>query len=93
MLSDTICKHFENFGKKREDISSVDDELCHHTDSTEWEVRVWTSQPNDLEFDCAKKIIEQNALSSKDTQIGLNDKLHFSTMDEFERFWEWFSPD
>ena len=39
VLHEEIMKHFECFGKKREEISEVDDELCHHTDASGWEVR------------------------------------------------------
>ena len=93
ILSDEVCKHFENFGKKREDLTSIDDELCHHTECSEWEIRVWTPQSRNLECECAKKIIELNTLSSKETQRGLNEKLSFSTMEGFDKLWEWFSPD
>ena len=39
-----LCKHFENFAKKREDIREIDDELCHHTDASGWEITVWPLQ-------------------------------------------------
>lgn len=92
VLMHDLCKHFENFGKKREDIADVDDELCHHTECSEWEITVWPSQKTDLEFECAKKIIELKALTSKETQKGLNEKLCFTTMKSFDKLWEWFSP-
>ena len=39
-----LCKHFDNFGKKREEIREIDDELCHHTDASGWEITVWPLQ-------------------------------------------------
>ena len=39
-----LCKHFDGFGKKREDIREIDDELCHHTDASGWEITVWPLQ-------------------------------------------------
>ena len=39
-----LCKHFDNFGKKREEIREIDDELCHHTDAAGWEITVWPLQ-------------------------------------------------
>ncbi|CAI8041607.1 hypothetical protein GBAR_LOCUS23116 [Geodia barretti] len=91
-LNDEICKHFENFGKKRADITNIDDELCHHTESSEWEIQVWCPQSKDLEYECAKKVIELNALTSKETQRGLTEKLSFSSMQSFDKLWNWFSP-
>lgn len=38
VLHEEIMQHFECFGKKREEISEVDDELCHHTAAAGWEV-------------------------------------------------------
>ena len=71
---------------------NIDDELCHHTECSEWEIRIWTPQSNDLQYECAKKIIEMNTLTSKNTQNGLTEKLSFTTMESFDKLWEWFSP-
>ena len=92
ILKDDICKHFENFGKKRDVISNVDDEICHHTECAEWDISVWPFHTTDLEYECAKKVIELNTLVSKDSQKGLTEKLCFTTMQSFYKLWEWFSP-
>lgn len=92
LLKDDICQHFESFGKRPEEITAIDDELCHHTECSEWEITVWPHQADDLEFEYAKKIIELNALSSKESQKGLTEKLRFTSMRSFNRFWDWFSP-
>ena len=39
VLHEELVKHFDCFGKMRKEIREIDDELCHHTTSTEWEVR------------------------------------------------------
>ena len=92
VLKDDICKHFESFGKKREHIANVDDELCHHTECSEWEITIWPPQTTDLEFECAKKVIELNAMTSTEIQSGLTDVLCFTSMGSFDKLWEWFSP-
>ena len=38
-LTEELTKHFESFGQKRHLIREIDDELCHHTDSSGWNVR------------------------------------------------------
>lgn len=92
ILKNDICKHFESFGKKKEDIASIDDELCHHTECSEWEITIWQLQTQHLEFECAKKIIELNALTSKEMQKGLTETLCFTSMHSFDLLWEWFCP-
>ena len=92
VLSDALCKHFECFGKPRGEIGEIDDELCHHTDSSEWEITVWELQTQDLEVETAKKVIEQEALVTKESQKGLTEKINFTSMAAFDKFWEWFSP-
>ena len=39
VLHEELMKHFDCFGKTRKEIREIDDELCHHTTSTGWEVR------------------------------------------------------
>lgn len=92
VLREEICKHFECFGKKRDKICEIDDELCHHTESSEWGVTVWPLQPDqELEVEWSKKIIENNSLVSKEAS-GLNEEMQFTSMKNFDAFWEWFSP-
>ena len=46
----------------------------------------------DLEVECAKKIIEHDSLVSKDGENGITDQMEFTSKASFEKFWEWFSP-
>ena len=39
-----LSKHFESFGKKKEDIRQIDDELCRHTYASGWEITIWPLQ-------------------------------------------------
>ena len=92
ILHEDICKHFECFDKKRDEICEIDDELCHHTDSSGWEIIVWPLQPDqNLEVEWAKKIVEHEALTSKE-ETGLNEDMEFSSATAFDKFWDWFSP-
>ena len=45
----------------------------------------------DLEVECGKKIIELDALVSKDG-TGITQQLDFTSNASFEEFWKWFSP-
>lgn len=93
VLHTEVMKHFECFDKKREEMREIDDELCHHTESSGWEISVWPLQPDqDLEAEWAKKIIENNSLSSREESGKLNETLPFSSMNAVDKFWEWFSP-
>ena len=38
-------KHFDNFGKPRKQICEIDDELCHHTEASGWDVRYYVYLP------------------------------------------------
>ena len=37
-VAEELMMHFESFGQKRHLIKEIDDELCHHTDSSGWNV-------------------------------------------------------
>ena len=92
VLHDDICKHFECFDKKREEISEIDDELCHHTDMSGWEITVWPLQPDqNLEVEWAKKNIEHDALNSREER-GLTEDMRFTSTTSFDKFWDWFAP-
>ena len=122
-------KHFDNFGKSRKQICEIDDELCHHTEASGWDVRyylylpyfivllsvsllpticslslflspysfghklkVWPVGPEqNLELEWTKKIIENDSLSSSDG-AGVNEYMSFTSMETFNTFWEWLSP-
>lgn len=45
----------------------------------------------DLEVECAKKLIELDALVSKEG-TGITEKMQFTSKVSFEKFWDWFSP-
>ena len=45
----------------------------------------------DLESECAKKMIEFDALPSDDGN-GIADYMSFTSKASFEKFWDWFSP-
>ena len=45
----------------------------------------------DLEVECAKKLIELDALVSKEGN-GITEKMEFTSRASFEQFWNWFSP-
>ena len=34
-------KHFDSFGKTRKQICEIDDELCHYTEASGWDVRYY----------------------------------------------------
>lgn len=88
-----LCKHFDNFGKKRDEIREIDDELCHHTDASGWEITVWPLQAGEmLEVEWVKKVIQQDSLNSKEGSSGINEEITFSSMESLQKFWDWFSP-
>jgi len=52
---------------------------------------VCTQEGMDLEVECAKKLIEIDALVSKEGN-GITEKMEFTSRASFEQFWDWFSP-
>lgn len=100
VLHEELCKHFECFSKTREEIREVDDELCHHTGASGWELTVVPLEVGQsLEVEWAKKVVEHDALvQSKEEEDeegrghGQNEGLTFTAMKNFDSFWEWFSP-
>ena len=49
-------------------------------------------QPDEeLEVECAKKIIESGALVSKDGS-GITEEMTFEERTSFDTFWKWFAP-
>ena len=49
----------------------------------------------ELETECAKKIIEFDALLSSSADghgSGVTDYMHFTSKASFDKFWDWFSP-
>ncbi len=41
VLHEELGKHFDCFNKTREEIREIDDELCHHTEMSGWDLTVW----------------------------------------------------
>ena len=94
VLHEELEKHFSCFGRKREEIREIDDELCHHTSQNEWKLKVLPIKPPQrLEVEWAKKVIEKDALASPDDPRGLNSGLSFTHWDNWEEFSKWFFPD
>lgn len=48
-------------------------------------------EEDDLEVECGKKIIENNALVSQDGN-GINEEMSFENRTSFDKFWDWFMP-
>ena len=46
----------------------------------------------DVEVEAAKKIIEKDALISKDGG-GITEEMTFTSVSSFDSFWQWLSPD
>ena len=57
-------------------------------------VCVFLQEGQDLEFECAKKIIELDCLCSKegDSDHKITDQLEFTSKESFDKFWNWFCP-
>jgi len=92
VLSETLAKHFECFGKPRTEIRAIDDELCHHSPASFWQLQVWPILPTDnLELEWIKKICLKHALPSPEGG-GLNESIKFTSMDVWLAFKEWFYP-
>ena len=94
ILHEELEKHFDCFNKKREHMREIDDELCHHTDAAGWDLVVWPLMPGqDVDVECAKKMIERDSLTSKEEDSkGLAEEMTFTAMESFDQFWDWFSP-
>ena len=55
VLHETLVKHFECFGKPRSEIQAIDDELCHHSPASFWQLKVWpiaSTENLELEWQC-----------------------------------------
>ncbi|XP_064404262.1 uncharacterized protein LOC135349648 [Halichondria panicea] len=92
VLHEELSKHFDCFNKKREEIREIDDELCHHTEMSGWDLTVWVLEDeDDLDVECGKKSIEHNALVSKDGN-GITEEMSFGNRGAFDKFWDWFMP-
>lgn len=92
VLSKTLAEHFECFGKPRAQIRAIDDELCHHSPSSFWQLKVWPiADTENLELEWVKMICLKNALPSPDGG-GLNESIKFTHHDNWLSFKQWFFP-
>ena len=92
VLNETLVTHFECFGKPRSEIRAIDDELCHHSPASFWQLKVWPIASTDnLELEWIKKMCLKHALPSPDGG-GLNEYIKFTSMDTWKAFKDWFYP-
>ena len=93
VLHEELAHHFTCFGKKREEIREIDDDLCHHTQECEWSLKVLpVSNPANLEVEWSKKVVEKTSLVSAYDTRGLNEQLTFTSFDSWKEFSDWFFP-
>ena len=93
VLHEELAHHFTCFGKKRQDIREIDDELCHHTQECQWSLKVLpVPPPMNLEVEWCKKVVEKASLMSTSESHGLNEQLSFTSYDSWKQFSDWFFP-
>ena len=93
VLHEELAKHFTCFGKKREEIREIDDELCHHSQECQWSLKTFPIKPpSNLEVEWAKKVMTCNSLMSAEDSRGLNEVLTLTSWDNWEEFRSWFFP-
>ena len=57
-------KHFDNFGKPRKQICEIDDELCHYTEASGWDVRYYLYLPYFIALLCFSPFLSSFHFSS-----------------------------
>ena len=94
VLHDTLITHFECFGKPRSEIRAIDDELCHHSPASFWQLKIWPiASTENLELEWIKKICLKASLPSPDADgDGLNESIKFTSMNTWTVFKDWFFP-
>lgn len=93
VLHEELAHHFTCFGKKRQEIREIDDELCHHTGECQWTLKVFpVAPPLSLEVEWAKKVVEKGSLMSVNDTHGVNEQLTFTSFDSWKQFSDWFFP-
>ena len=45
-----------------------------------------------LEVEWIKKVLQQDSLTSKEGNSGINEDITFTSVESLQKFWEWFSP-
>ena len=77
---------------KREII--IDDELCHHSMASQWQLKIWPLADSDnLEVEWAKEVYTKESLpSSPDDESGLNESINFTHKNNLVEFKKWLNP-
>ena len=92
ILHKKLAEHFECFGKPRASIQAIDDELCHHSMASFWQLQVWPLNDTDnLEVEWAKKVCNKDAMHSPDGR-GLNENITFTNKSNWIEFKKWLNP-
>ena len=92
MLHTTLAEHFECFGKSKASIRVIDDELCHHSFASQWQLQIWPVPDSvNLEVEWAKKVCLKESLQSSD-ESGLNESIKFTHKDNWVDFKKWLNP-
>ena len=94
VLHAALAEHFECFGKPRSSIREIDDELCHHSMASQWQLKIWPLADSDnLEVEWAKKVCNKESLpSSPDDESGLNESIKFTHKHNWVEFKKWLNP-
>ncbi|XP_065884485.1 uncharacterized protein [Dysidea avara] len=92
ILHKTISEHFECYGKPRASIQAIDDELCHHSMASFWQLQIWPlADSENLELEWAKKVCSKNAIHTPDGH-GLNESIKFTETSNWIEFKKWLNP-
>ncbi|XP_065883825.1 uncharacterized protein [Dysidea avara] len=92
VLHATLAEHFECFGKPRSSIREIDDELCHHSMASQWQLQIWPLADSDnLEVEWAKKVCNKESLQSSE-ESGLNESVKFTHKHNWVEFKKWLNP-
>ena len=92
ILHKTLADHFECYGKPRVSIQAIDDELCHHSMASFWQLQIWPlADSENLELEWAKKVCNKNSIRTPDGR-GLNESIKFTQMSNWIEFKKWFNP-
>ena len=89
-LCRTLCGlFFHLYQKERSKLSPLEVELKFFSPlAADWDITVWTAEPNELVLERAKKIVEYKTLKP----LGLNNALKFTTKEAWEVFTAWYAP-
>jgi len=92
VLHETLAEHFECYGKPRPAIKAIDDELCHHSMASFWQLQIWPlADSENLELEWAKKICSKNSIHTPGGR-GLNESVKFTQKSNWVEFKKWLNP-